>query len=50
MSYDGSFDMGLHVDPAAVADCDDLRRCIEVGFDDVLEAGGQVLDAAREVG
>jgi diacylglycerol O-acyltransferase / wax synthase len=50
MSYAGSFDMGLHADPAAVADCDDLRRCIDEGFDDVLEAGGQVLAAAREVG
>jgi diacylglycerol O-acyltransferase / wax synthase len=50
MSYDGSFDMGLHVDPAAVADCDDLRRCIEAGFEDVLVAGGQVHTAAREVG
>jgi diacylglycerol O-acyltransferase / wax synthase len=50
MSYDGSFDMGLHVDPAAVADCDDLCRCIEAGFEDVLVAGGQVLTVAREVG
>jgi len=50
MSYDGSFDMGLHVDPAAVADCDDLCRCIEAAFEDVLVAGGQVLTVAREVG
>ena len=50
MSYDGSFDMGLHVDPAAVGDCDDLRRCIEVGFEELLAAGGQILPAAREVG
>jgi diacylglycerol O-acyltransferase / wax synthase len=50
MSYDGSFDMGLHVDPAAVADCDDLCRCIEAGFEDVLVAGGQVLTVARDVG
>ena len=50
MSYDGSFDMGLHVDPAAVDDCDDLRRCIEAGFEKVLAAGGQVSAAAREVG
>jgi len=50
MSYDGSFDMGLHADPAAVADCDDLSRCMEAGFEDVLAAGGQVLAVAREVG
>jgi diacylglycerol O-acyltransferase len=50
MSYDGSFDMGLHVDPAAVADGDDLRRCIEGGFEELLVAGGQVLAPAREVG
>jgi diacylglycerol O-acyltransferase / wax synthase len=50
MSYDGSFDMGLHADPAAVADCDDLSRCMEAGFEDVLAAGGQVLAVAPEVG
>jgi diacylglycerol O-acyltransferase / wax synthase len=50
MSYDGSFDMGLHVDPVAVADCDDLCRCIEAGFEEVLVAGGQVLAVAGEVG
>src|ERR671912_1188762 len=41
MSYDGSFDMGLHVDPVAVDDCDDLRRCITAGFQELLAAGGQ---------
>lgn len=49
MSYDGSFDMGLHVDPVAVADCDDLRRCIEAGVREVLAAGGQILAAADDV-
>jgi diacylglycerol O-acyltransferase / wax synthase len=49
LSYNGSFDMGLHVDPVAVADCDDLRLCIEAGFREVLAAGGQILAAADDV-
>ena len=49
MSYDDSFDMGLHVDPVAVGDCDELRRCIEAGFRELLAAGGQTVAAAREV-
>jgi diacylglycerol O-acyltransferase len=49
MSYDDSFDMGLHVDPVAVDDCDDLRRCIEAGFHELLAAGGQILAGAHEV-
>ena len=50
MSYDDSFDIGLHVDPVAVGDCDDLRRCIEAGFQELLAAGGEILAVAREVG
>jgi hypothetical protein len=49
MSYDGSFDMGLHVDPVAVSDCDDLSRCIEAGFRELLAAGGQTLPTGHEV-
>jgi hypothetical protein len=33
----------------AVADCDDLRLCIEAGFREVLAAGGQILAAADDV-
>jgi hypothetical protein len=44
--YDDSFDMGLHVDPVAVGDCDDWRRCIEAGFKELLHAGGQSLAVA----
>jgi hypothetical protein len=29
LSYNGSLDMGLHLDPAAVAEPDLLRRCID---------------------
>jgi hypothetical protein len=29
LSYAGSLDMGLHLDPAAVTEPDLLRRCIE---------------------
>ena len=49
MSYDGSFDMGLHVDPVAVGDCDDLRRCIETGFERLLAAGGHAAAVTHEV-
>jgi WS/DGAT/MGAT family acyltransferase len=49
MSYDGSFDMGLHVDPVAVSDCDDLTRCIEAGFRELLAAGGQTLPPDQDV-
>jgi diacylglycerol O-acyltransferase / wax synthase len=49
MSYDGSFDMGLHVDPMAVADCDDLRRCIAAGFEELLATAGQTLATGHEV-
>jgi diacylglycerol O-acyltransferase len=49
MSYDGSFDMGLHIDPVAVSDCDDLSRCIEAGFRELLAAGGQTLPTDHEV-
>jgi diacylglycerol O-acyltransferase / wax synthase len=49
MSYDGSFDMGLHVDPTAVADCDDLRRCIATGFEELLAVAGQTPAAGHEV-
>ena len=49
MSYDGSFDIGFHVDPMAVADCDDLRRCIATGFQEPLAAAGQTLATDHEV-
>jgi diacylglycerol O-acyltransferase / wax synthase len=49
MSYDDSFDMGLHVDPVAVGDCADLHRCIGEGFRELLAAAGQKLTAADEV-
>jgi diacylglycerol O-acyltransferase / wax synthase len=43
MSYDGSFDIGVHADPVAVGDCDDLLRCLESGFEELLAAAGQEL-------
>jgi diacylglycerol O-acyltransferase len=49
MSFDDSFDMGLHVDPVAVDDCADLHRCIGEGFRELLAAAGQTLTAAHEV-
>lgn len=34
----GSIDVGLHVDPAAVAEPDRLRRCLESAFTDLVAA------------
>src|SRR5262245_53621359 len=49
LSYDGSFDIGVHADPVAVGDCDDLRRCLESGFEELLAAAGQELVLDHEV-
>ena len=37
MSYSGSLDIGVHIDPAAVDDPADLRRCLEEGYEALLE-------------
>jgi WS/DGAT/MGAT family acyltransferase len=39
MSYCGSFDMGLHLDRAAVTQPDLLRRCVEGAFAELAAAG-----------
>jgi diacylglycerol O-acyltransferase / wax synthase len=39
MSYDGSLDMGLHSDAAAVAEPDLLRTLMEEAFEELLDAG-----------
>jgi diacylglycerol O-acyltransferase / wax synthase len=49
LSYDGSFDIGVHADPVAVGDCDDLLRCLESGFEELLAAAGQTLAAGENV-
>ncbi len=36
LSYDGQFDIGLFIDPVAVEDPADYRRCIEDAFADLL--------------
>jgi diacylglycerol O-acyltransferase len=40
MSYDGSLDVGLHSDAAAVAEPDLLRTLMEEAFEELLEAAG----------
>lgn len=40
MSYCGSFDMGLHVDRAAVTQPELLRRCVEGAFAELSAAAG----------
>ena len=44
ISYNGSLDMGMFIDPAAVADPADLRECMLDGYADLLAAGGVVID------
>ena len=39
LSYNGSLDMGLHVDRAAIADPELLKTCIEESFEELLEYG-----------
>ena len=39
LSYDGSLDMGLHVDPAAVSEPELLRRCLEEAIGDLVAVG-----------
>lgn len=40
MSYRGWLFLGLHVDPAAVEDPEDLLEALEASYDDLLHAGG----------
>jgi diacylglycerol O-acyltransferase / wax synthase len=40
MSYDGSLDVGLHVDAAAVSEPDLLRTLMEGAFEELLERAG----------
>jgi hypothetical protein len=38
LSYNGSLDIGVFIDPVAVADPDDLRRCLERGYHELIAA------------
>jgi hypothetical protein len=49
ISYNGSLDMGVFIDPAAVDDPSSLRRCLEVAYRQLLEAGGIVTDESASV-
>jgi WS/DGAT/MGAT family acyltransferase len=49
ISYNGSLDMGVFIDPAAVDDPSSLRRCLEVAYRRLLEAGGIVTDESTSV-
>jgi diacylglycerol O-acyltransferase len=42
VSYNGSLDIGLAIDPRAVEDPADLRRCMEEAYADLMAAGGVV--------
>ncbi len=44
VSYNGNLDIGLAIDPRAVEDPADLRRCIEQGYAELMAAGGIVTD------
>jgi WS/DGAT/MGAT family acyltransferase len=49
VSYNGSLDMGVFIDPAAVEDPAGLRRHLEDAYRHLLEAGGIVTDETRSV-
>lgn len=40
LSYNGSFDMGIHLDPSAVDDPADLQACMVEAYEELLHAGG----------
>jgi diacylglycerol O-acyltransferase / wax synthase len=42
VSYNGSLDIGLAIDPRAVEDPADLRRCMEEGYACLIAASGRV--------
>jgi WS/DGAT/MGAT family acyltransferase len=44
LSYNGSLDMGLFVDPKAVEEPADLRRCLEDAYAELMAAGGVIAD------
>jgi hypothetical protein len=44
ISYNGSLDMGLFVDPAAVEDPADLRDRMAAAYRELLAAGGVIVD------
>jgi hypothetical protein len=46
ISYNGSLDIGMFIDPAAVEDPADLRACMLEGYAELLAAGGVVWDGA----
>jgi hypothetical protein len=38
LSYDGSLDMGLHIDTGAIERPDLLGECVQAAFDELLTA------------
>jgi len=50
ISYAGSLDIGIHIDPAAVDDADSLRRCIEEGYKALFAANGGTTESGGLVG
>ena len=44
LSYNGSLDIGMFIDPVAVDDPEELRECFEDAYREILSAGGVVLD------
>ena len=44
VSYNGTLDIGLAIDPRAVDDPADICRCIEDSYTELIAAGGVVAD------
>jgi hypothetical protein len=47
LSYNGSLDIGAFIDPAAVEDPADLRRCMEDAYAELVAAGNAAVGRAR---
>ncbi len=47
LSYNGTFDIGLFIDPVAVEDPEDYRRCVEEAFADLVALAPSAKPAKR---
>lgn len=48
LSYNGSVDLGMFIDPVAIEDPADYRACVEAAFDDLLELAPGKAPAKRK--
>jgi hypothetical protein len=48
LSYNGSVDLGMFIDPVAIEDPADYRACVEAAFDDLLKLAPEKAPAKRK--